>query len=245
MTDKEQFKQLSYERKCVYEVISENEKKDMFTLCEEYKDFLNKGKTERECVAQSVKAAENAGFVKLENKSSLSAGDKIYTVNRDKNIMLAVIGTDDITNGFNLVGAHIDSPRLDLKQNPLYESDGLALFKTHYYGGIKKYQWPAMPLALHGVICKKDGSCINVCIGEGVTDLLPHLGKDQMSKKMTDGIEGEALNILVGGMGIGDSDVSEKVKYNILKILNEKYGITETDFLSAEIEAVHAHLTGA
>jgi aspartyl aminopeptidase len=248
MTDKEQFKQLSYERKCVYEVISENEKKDMFTLCEEYKDFLNKGKTERECVAQSVKAAENAGFVKLENKSSLSAGDKIYTVNRDKNIMLAVIGTDDITNGFNLVGAHIDSPRLDLKQNPLYESDGLALFKTHYYGGIKKYQWPAMPLALHGVICKKDGSCINVCIGEGendpvfcVTDLLPHLGKDQMSKKMTDGIEGEALNILVGGMGIGDSDVSEKVKYNILKILNEKYGITETDFLSAEIEAVPAH----
>lgn len=247
MTDKELYKTLSYETKSVFETAQEDTIKDILLFGEGYRAFLDKGKTERECVAEAEKQARANGFVKLEEKDALKAGDKVYTINRGKNILLAVIGAEAIENGVNLVGAHIDSPRLDLKQNPLYEDGGLALFKTHYYGGIKKYQWTAIPLAMHGVMFTKDGDKRTICIGEDdadpvfcVTDLLPHLAKDQMSKKMTEGVEGEALNILVGGLGIKSEDVSDKVKFNILKLLNAKYGITERDFISAEIEMVPA-----
>ncbi len=247
MTDKELFESLSYKRKNVYESIGENEKKEMFSLCDEYREFLDEGKTERECVAKAVKMAEENGFVKMDDVNTLKPGDKVYKINRNKNIFLAVIGSEEIENGINLVGAHIDSPRLDLKQNPLYESNDMALFKTHYYGGIKKYQWTTIPLAIHGVIFKTNGEKVTLNIGEKdtdpvfcITDLLPHLAKDQMTKKMIDGIEGENLNILIGGMPVKTKDVNEKVKFAILKLLNERYGITERDFLSAEIEIVPA-----
>lgn len=247
MTDKELFNELSYKRKNVYENLSEQEYKEMFELCDEYREFLDEGKTERECVEKSIKMAELHGFKNINSVKQLKAGDKVYKINRNKNILLAVIGSEDIKNGVNLVGAHIDSPRLDLKQNPLYESNDMALLKTHYYGGIKKYQWTAIPLAMHGVIFTKEGKKVTLNIGENendpvfcVTDLLPHLAKDQMTKKMIDGIEGENLNILIGGMPVKSEGVSEKVKFAILKHLNEKYGITERDFLSAEIEIVPA-----
>ncbi|MBQ2670898.1 MAG: aminopeptidase [Clostridia bacterium] len=247
MTDKELFKSLSYEKKNVYEAISDKEKTDMLALCDEYREFLDEGKTERECVEKAVKMAEANGFKPLDSFNTLKAGDKVYKLNRGKNILLTIVGTEDITTGINLVGAHIDSPRLDLKQNPLYESNGMALLKTHYYGGIKKYQWPTIPLAIHGVIFTKDGDKITFNLGEKetdpvfcITDLLPHLAKDQMVKKMTDGIEGENLNILIGGMPVKTDEVGEKVKFAILKLLNDRYGITERDFLSAEIEIVPA-----
>ena len=247
MTDKELFEDLSYKRTNVYEVITDEELSEMNGLCDEYRGFLDSGKTERECVELSIRLAEENGFKPLGDVSALKAGDKVYTVNRGKNILLAVIGTEDISNGINLVGAHIDSPRLDLKQNPLYESNDMALFKTHYYGGIKKYQWTTIPLALHGVVYTENGDKIELNIGENesdpvfcVTDLLPHLAGDQMSKKMTEGIEGENLNILVGGRPVTSKDVSEKVKLMILKHLNEKYGMKECDFRTAEIEAVPA-----
>lgn len=247
MTDKELFKSLSYEKNNVYEAISDKEKADMLILCDEYREFLDEGKTERECVEKAVKMAEANGFKPLDSFNTLKAGDKVYKLNRGKNILLTIVGTEDITTGINLVGAHIDSPRLDLKQNPLYESNGMALLKTHYYGGIKKYQWPTIPLAIHGVIFTRDGEKITLNIGEKetdpvfcITDLLPHLAKDQMVKKMTDGIEGENLNILIGGMPVKTDEVGEKVKFAILKLLNDRYGITERDFLSAEIEIVPA-----
>ncbi len=247
MTDKELYENLKYTRKNVYKELTDGEKKNMLSLADDYRAFLDNGKTERECVTEAIKLAKENGFVPFEEKVSLKSGDRVYFTNRDKNIMLVVIGSEDIEKGLNIVGAHIDSPRLDLKQNPLYESDGLALFKTHYYGGIKKYQWTAIPLALHGVILKKNGEKIEVCIGEKdddpvftVTDLLPHLAKDQMTKSMLEGIEGEALNILVGGIGKGADEISESVKFNILTILNSAYGITEADFLSAELEVVPA-----
>ena len=247
MTDKELFDELSYDRKNVYENITDEEKQAMFDLCDEYRIFLDEGKTERECVEKALEMAISNGFRNLDEVNELKAGDKIYRINRNKNIFLAVIGSEDIEKGINLVGAHIDSPRLDLKQNPLYESTGMALLKTHYYGGIKKYHWPAIPLAIHGVVITKDGNSVKINIGEKdndpvfcITDLLPHLAKDQMVKKMTEGIEGESLNILIGGMPVGDSDVKEKVKFSILKLLNAKYNMTERDFLSAEIEIVPA-----
>ena len=247
MTDKERYEQLKYTKKNVYKDMPDDERRAMLDLCDDYRVFLDNGKTERECIKEAVKLAETNGFVPFESKDELKPGDKVYFINRNKNIMLCVIGSEDIENGMNIVGAHVDSPRLDLKQNPLYESDGIALLKTHYYGGIKKYQWTAIPLALHGVVYKKDGECVEISIGEKeddpvfcVTDLLPHLAKDQMSKKMTEGIEGEALNILVGGIGVKAEDVPESVKFNILNILNISYDITEEDFLSAEIEVVPA-----
>ena len=247
MTDKELFEKLSYKQKNVYENLDDKQAKEMLDLAEEYKKYLDEGKTERECVKISEKMAIDNGFKPLSEFDSLKAGDKVYVINRKKNIMLAVIGEKDIADGVNIIGAHIDSPRLDLKQNPLYESNDMALLKTHYYGGIKKYQWTAIPLALHGVVFTRDGEEIEIAIGEKdtdpvfcITDLLPHLAMNQMSKKMTEGIEGEALNILVGGMGVKSEDVSEKVKYKILSILNTMYGIREEDFLSAELEVVPA-----
>ena len=247
MSDKELYESLTYTRKNAYETMSKEEKSEMRELCDEYRAFLDEGKTERECAEKAVKMAEECGFKNIDTVSTLKAGDKVYKLNRGKNILLAVIGSEDIKKGLNLVGAHIDSPRLDLKQNPLYENDGMALLKTHYYGGIKKYQWTVMPLAIHGVIFTKDGEKVTLNIGEKdtdpvfcITDLLPHLAKDQMSKKMTDGVEGESLNVLIGGMPAEAKDVKEKVKFTVLKLLNERYGITERDFLSAEIEIVPA-----
>lgn len=247
MTDKELYERLKYKPKNAYYEMTDEEIKEMLMMCDEYRGFLDDGKTERECIKISEQLAIKNGFVRLEEKEELKPGDKVYTINRDKNIMLAVIGTDDPETGFNIVGAHVDSPRLDLKQNPLYESNELALLKTHYYGGIKKYQWTAIPLALHGVVYTRDGEKIEVRIGENdndpvfcITDLLPHLAKDQMVKKLSDGIEGEALNILVGGMGVNSEDINEKVKFKILSILNSMYGIKEEDFFTAELEVVPA-----
>lgn len=245
MTNKENLEKLKYKTKNVYAGITSEQRREMLNLCDEYMTFLDKGKTERECVKEAIAMAEKRGFVRFYDRESLRAGDKVYFVNRKKNLMLAVIGSEDIEKGINVVGAHIDSPRLDLKQNPLYESNEQALLKTHYYGGIKKYQWTAIPLSMHGVCYTKDGNQVEVCIGEEendpvfcITDLLPHLAKEQMSKKLSEAIEGESLNILVGGMGVNDGDIDLGVKMNILNILNIAYGITEESFLSAELEIV-------
>ena len=247
MTDKELFDSLAYERKNAYLEMSAAEKAEMDSFCDEYRVFLDNGKTERECIKLSVKVAQEAGFVDLADIDELKPGDKVYKVNRGKSIFMAVIGKEDIRKGINIAGAHIDSPRLDLKQNPLYESTDMALLKTHYYGGIKKYQWTAVPLAIHGVMYNTSGEKLEIVLGEKeddpvfvITDLLPHLAKDQMTKKMTEGIEGENLNVLIGGMPIEAEGVKEKVKFSILKLLNARYGITEKSFQSAEFEIVPA-----
>lgn len=238
---------LIYKTENVIEKLNENQISEMEKLCDEYRAFLDDGKTERECVEIALAEAKKRGYKSIDEYSSLKAGDKVFFVNRKKNIILAVIGEKSITEGFNLVGSHIDSPRLDLKQNPLYESCNMSLLRTHYYGGIKKYQWTAIPLALHGTIFTKNGDEIKIKIGEAeedpvfcINDLLPHLGKDQMAKKLSEGVEGEALTILVGGWPADDAEADNRIKLNILKILNKKYGITERDFLSAELEAVPA-----
>ncbi len=226
--------------------VSEEEKQKIFAFNEEYIKFLNNAKTEREAVVQVCKIAEQRGFKDISEYDSLKPGDKVYFVNREKSVYLAIIGQEKIENGMHIIGSHIDSPRLDLKPNPLYEDTGFAYFKTHYYGGIKKYQWTTIPLSIHGVIVKSNGEKITVNIGEDendpiftITDLLPHLAQEQMIKKLKDGINGEDLNLLLGSIPYNtDEKVSEKVKLNILKILNDKYGITEKDFLSSEIELV-------
>lgn len=216
-------------------------------FCEPYKVFLDQAKTEREAVQTAISLAEQAGFVQFDPDKRYSAGDRIYTINRNKNILLAVIGTEGCKNGVRLAIAHIDSPRLDLKPNPLYEANDLALFKTHYYGGIKKYQWAAIPLALHGTVVLKNGEAIRVCLGEKagdpcfcVTDLLPHLAQEQMTKTMAKSFTGEDLNVLIGSRPFKDDKEAELVKLNIMRLLNENYGITEADFLSAELELVPA-----
>lgn len=218
-----------------------------WSFCEDYKKFLDDGKTEREAAAVSIALAEKNGFVAFEYGKSYKAGERVYFNNRGKAVAFAVIGEETVENGVNITAAHIDSPRLDLKPNPLYEEADMALFKTHYYGGIKKYQWTAVPMALHGVFVKSDGTVINVCIGEKddepkfiVNDLLPHLAQEQSKRTLSDGIKGEELNILVGSMPFKDDKASELVKLNILNILYEKYGVTEHDFLSAELECVPA-----
>lgn len=238
---------MKYEQKNGWLTVEESSKQVIFDFCELYKSFLDNGKTERLCVKNSIKLAKEAGFVEYKETDKLKSGDKIYINNRDKSILLAVIGEKPVTDGIRLVAAHIDSPRLDLKQNPLYEDTDLALFKTHYYGGIKKYQWTALPLALHGVFAKKDGSVVEVVIGEDegdpkfvINDLLPHLSREQNKRTLSDGIRGEELNVLIGSMPFKSDEGSELVKLNILKILNEKYGVTEEDFLSAELELVPA-----
>lgn len=216
-------------------------------FCEDYKTFLDKGKTEREVTSEIIEMAKTEGFEEFIPGERYTAGDKIYYNNRNKAVILCVIGKRSIIDGVKIAAAHIDSPRLDLKQNPLYEDSDMALFKTHYYGGIKKYQWPAIPLALHGVVVLSDGTSVTVTVGEDdtdpkfvVTDLLPHLGAEQGKRTLSDGIKGEELNILIGSRPFKDDDASETVKLNILNILYEKYGITESDFLSAELEAVPA-----
>lgn len=216
-------------------------------FCEKYKNFLDVAKTEREAVDYTLKVLEENGFKEYKIGMKLKAGDKIYSNNRGKAVVISVIGSEPIEKGVKLCVAHIDSPRLDLKQCPVYEESELALFKTHYYGGIKKYQWTAIPLSLHGVIVKADNTKVTINIGEDendplfcVNDLLPHLAVDQMKRTLSEGIKGEELNILIGSRPFKDDEISEKVKLNILKILNEKYGIIEDDFISAEIEAVPA-----
>ena len=213
-------------------------------FCEGYKSFLNIGKTERLCVSEAIRLAEEKGFRPYTRGTELKPGDKIYQNNRGKSLLLAVIGKDKLSDGINIIASHIDSPRIDLKQMPLYESDGFALFKTHYYGGIKKYQWPAIPLELHGVVSLKSGKNIEVSVGSDIsdpvftiTDLLPHLGKDQLAKKASELFTGENLNILCGSEPIDGSESSDKdaIKLNVLQIINEKYGITEEDFFSSEL----------
>ena len=224
--------------------------KEIFSFSDKYKSFISTCKTERECVKESIRLAESVGYRNLEdiikNNETLKCGDKVYANNKDKNIALFVIGSEPIEKGLKILGAHIDSPRLDLKQNPLYEEGELALLDTHYYGGIKKYQWVTLPLALHGVVAKKDGTLIDICIGEdendpvvGISDLLVHLAGEQMGKKADKVVEGEDLNVLVGSIPLKE-DEKEAVKANILKILKEKYDFEEEDFLSAEIEIVPA-----
>ena len=227
--------------------IEEGRKNDIFEFCKGYMDFLGKAKIEREFVEEAKKLAEENGFRDVNSFETLNPGDKVYFINREKSMYLAIIGTEKMENGIHIIGSHIDSPRLDLKPNPLYEDTGFAYFKTHYYGGIKKYQWTTIPLSIHGVIAKTNGERIKVNIGEEdddpafvITDLLPHLAQDQMQKKLHEGISGEDLNLLIGSIPYGDDKISEKVKLNILKILNEQYGITEKDLLSSELELVPA-----
>ena len=230
-----------------WEEVQEEEKGKIFSFCNDYINFLNNAKTERESIKQAEKLAIENGFRNIDTITEVKPGDKVYYINREKNIYLAVIGKEKLENGLNIIGAHVDSPRLDLKPNPLYEDSGFALLKTHYYGGIKKYQWTAIPLAIHGVIVKTSGEKIQVNIGEEetdpiftITDLLPHLAQDQMEKKLKEGITGEDLNLLVGSIPYKGEKDGEKIKLNILNILYNKYGITEKDFLSSELEIVPA-----
>ena len=230
-----------------YDRMDASEMQAMEEYCRVYKDFLNNGKTERLCAREAVKLAEAKGFVPYRRGMALKAGDKVYTVNRGKGVMLAVIGRKSLAEGCQITASHIDSPRLDLKPTPLYEDSEMAYFKTHYYGGIKKYQWTTVPLSLHGVIIKGDGESVSVNIGEDkndpvfcITDILPHLASEQMKRNLAQGIKGEELNILIGSRPFKDDKVSNKVKLNIMAILNEKYGIVEDDFISAELEAVPA-----
>lgn len=240
-------KSLFSQKKHASLLIKDSEIKKADKFCEDYKKFLNHAKTEREAVEFAVKQLEENGFVKFSKNMKLSAGSKVYYNNRGKAIIASIIGTDPIEEGTRICAAHIDSPRLDLKQCPVYEADEIALFKTHYYGGIKKYQWTTIPLSLHGVIVKQDGTSVKINIGEDendpvfcVTDLLPHLATEQMKRPATQIVKGEELNIVIGSRPFKSDSESELVKLNILKILNEKYGITEDDFLSAELEAVPA-----
>ena len=230
-----------------WETLGSNQKEEVFDLSKKYMDFLNVAKTEREFIKHARKLANENGYKDIMEFDTLKPGDKIYFVNREKSMYLAIIGEKSIEEGLHIIGSHVDSPRLDLKPNPLYEDTGLAYFKTHYYGGIKKYQWTTIPLSIHGVIVKANGEKIEVNIGEDeedpiftITDLLPHLAQEQMEKKLKNGVDGEDLNLLIGSIPYNSSKISEKVKLNILNILNQKYGITEADLTSSEIELVPA-----
>ncbi|OON91389.1 MAG: aminopeptidase, partial [Candidatus Epulonipiscium fishelsonii] len=249
---KEEKKDLS-----VWEKYNSIEKKDMFSYCERYRNFISENKTERECVVSMVKILKENDYIDLKEAikigQPLKAGDKVYANYNNKALIMYCIGQKPFYEGMNILGAHIDSPRLDLKPNPLYEDSNFAMFKTHYYGGVKKYQWVAMPLALHGVIAKKTGEVVNIVIGEdindpvvGISDLLIHLSSEQMEKKLKTAIGGEDLNICIGTLPVINEDgkdskkTKDKVKANILKLLKEKYEIEEEDFVSAEIEVVPA-----
>lgn len=229
-------------------VMSDEDMKKADEFCEGYKSFLDSSKTEREAVATTVAMAEKCGYTAFDRTKTYKPGDKVYYNNRGKAVILSVIGKNPVAEGVNIVAAHIDSPRMDLKQCPLYENTELAFFKTHYYGGIKKYQWTAVPLALHGVIVTSEGKKVEVKIGEDendpvfvVNDLLPHLADEQYKRPAHQLVKGEELNILIGSRPFKDDEISEKVKLNIMNILFEKYGIVEADFLSAELEAVPAY----
>ena len=229
-----------------YTRITPEQREDMERYCLRYRTFLDACKTEREATAWTVREAEKRGYKPFAPGMTVNPGDKIYYNNRDKSIALAVIGRKPLAEGVNICAAHVDSPRLDLKPNPLYEDSEIAYFKTHYYGGIKKYQWPTIALALHGVVYRKDGSVVTVTIGEEdsdpvlmVSDLLPHLAGDQMQKTLAKGIAGEQLNVILGSEPL-EGEGSDLVKLNIMRLLNEKYGLIEADFLSAELTVVPA-----
>lgn len=242
---------LVYKKENAWLRITENKKKEVEYLAENYKEFLNVAKTEREAVDEIKRLAIKNGFIDVNEvinaNKKLAQGMKIYAINKGKSIVLFIIGKENIEKGMNIVAGHIDTPRLDLKQVPLYEDTDIAMLKTHYYGGIKKYQWTSIPLSLHGVIITKDNKKINFIIGEDesdpvlyISDLLIHLAKDQLNKKISEAITGEGLNVIVGNIPDGNESSKERVKGNILKLLNEKYGIEEKDFLTAEIEVVPA-----
>lgn len=250
-TKKTEMEKLFHEFKNAWVDLSDNDRELTFKMAGEYKKFLDMGKTERECVSKIVTMAKEKGFKNIRDlitsKKPLKEGMKIYASYKDKTVALFVIGKESIEKGMNIVGSHIDSPRLDLKASPLYEDAELALLKTHYYGGIKKYQWATIPLSMHGVIVKKDGSKISIAIGEDeddpvfvVSDILPHLGKEQAAKKMSEGFTGEQLNVIIGNIPLKDKKIKEHIKLNILNILKEKYNMEEIDFVSAEIEIVPA-----
>ena len=244
--NKEWREALFYEQKNGYDLIDAEETKLVYAYCEGYKQFLNAARTEREAVRVAIAMAEEAGFVPYEFGMTLQPGTKVYYSNRGKALMLAVMGREPLSAGCVIAGAHVDAPKLDLKQLPLYEDTEMAYLKTHYYGGIKKYQWVTIPLELHGVVALKNGDLIDVVIGRDpddpqfvITDLLPHLGADQMKKTMAEGIKGEGLNLLIGSVPYADEG-KDRVKLAVLSLLHDDYGITEEDFLSAELTAVPA-----
>lgn len=247
---KELQKKLTKKYKNAWEQLKDGELVTVMDFAEAYKDFLDKGKTERESTDEVVNQALANGYISFEEimaKGEVKAGDKIFAINKGKGVALFSIGSKSLDKGMRIVGSHLDAPRLDLKANPLYEDGGIGMLKTHYYGGVKKYQWVGIPLALHGVIFNSKGEKVDIVIGEDdndpvfyITDLLPHLAKDQMDKKMGEGITGEGLNPIIGSIPYKDDEIEEKVKLNILNILNQKYGIEEEDFTVAEIEIVPA-----
>ncbi|MBQ5443448.1 MAG: aminopeptidase [Oscillospiraceae bacterium] len=246
-TKNEWSEKLLYAPKNGYDRLSAEEAKAVEAYCEDYKEFLNHGKTERLCVDYCVELAEARGFKAYQPGMKLKAGDKVYQNNRGKGIMLAVIGTEDLSHGANIGAAHTDSPRLDLKPRPVYEEAEMAYFKTHHYGGIRKYQWVTIPLELHGVVMLADGSSVAVHVGdkEGdpqfiINDLLPHLGREQGKKPLNEAIPSESLNLLIGSKPLEGEECSDRFKLGVLKLLNEKYGIVEEDFISAELEVVPA-----
>ena len=239
-------KELFYEKKNGYDSMDAAAREAMEAYCEGYKAYLNDSRTEREAVANAIRLAEREGFVEYRAGMELKAGDKVWFNNRGKALMLAVAGKKPLSEGAVVAAAHVDAPRLDLKQTPLYEDNELAFFKTHYYGGIKKYQWTAIPLELHGVVATKDGEVIEVVIGREkddpqfvISDLLPHLAADQMKKTLAEGVTGEGLNILIGSAPYADEG-ADRVKLAVMSILNSRYDITEEDFISAELCAVPA-----
>ncbi len=234
-------------RKNGWDVVDAQQEQAIHAYSEGYKVYLDRGKTERDCVSYTVELARQAGFVELERGMSLTPGMKVYRVNRGKGVNLAVIGTSGLEQGASIVASHIDSPRLDLKPVPLYEDSEMAFLKTHYYGGIRKYQWVAIPLELRGVVARKDGSVVQVSVGGNpgdpvftIDDLLPHLGAEQSKRPLGEAIPAESLNLLVGSRPLKGDEGSDRVKLAVLSMLHEKYGITEADFLSAELEAVPA-----
>ena len=245
----ERYDELAYEKKNYFTVASKEERKAIFDYAEGYKTFLDNAKTEREACEVAVKMAKDAGFTEYKFGDKLGAGDKKYFVNRGKSVVVFRVGTKNLEeDGFRLIASHIDAPRVDIKQNPLYEDSGMCFLKTHYYGGIKKYQWTTIPLALHGVVVLKNGKKVEIKVGEDpadpvfyIDDLLPHLGAEQMAKGGAKIIEGEQLNVVVGSMPYDDEKVEKKIKLTVLNILNEKYGMCEEDFISAELSAVPAY----
>ena len=238
---------LFYKKHYIWEKINKEMKEEVFKVAGDYKKFIDASKTERLSVNEIIRQAKEAGFKNFKDQDKIKHGDKLYYINKEKAAVLVVVGKDDIEKGMNIVGSHVDSPRIDLKQNPLYEDHGITLLKTHYYGGIRKYQWVAIPLALYGTVVKENGEVIDIAIGDDendpvfyITDLLPHLAKDQNDKKLSEAIEGEGLNVIIGSLPAEGKDDEKKFKLNVLKILNEKYGMIEEDFLTAELEIVPA-----
>jgi len=251
MAEKSKYEKLFYKRKNAWETLSEKGTEETNVFCEEYKDFLDLSKTEREFTFNTVALLDRLGFISLKNAfetgQKIHPGDKVYYVGGNKSVIMSIVGKESILKGINMIGTHIDSPRLDLKPIPLYEEMELAYLKTHYYGGVRKYQWLSIPLAIHGSIIKKDGSEVKICIGEAdedpvfiITDLLPHLAKEQSGKKLSEAFPGESLNILTGSIPFNDDDVKQTVKLKVLEYLNSEYDITEKDFINAEIQVVPA-----